>query len=302
MGDFVQPFEIEGKGVALRLVRGRFLRLDRALSEILGKHDYPPLVAGLLGETLCLAALLAAALKYDGIFTLQARGAGPVKLLVADVASHGALRAYAQFDAAAMAALGPGPVSLPHLLGAGHLAFTVDQGEHTDRYQGIVELIGANLVECVQHYFRQSEQIAAGFHLALRRTDAGWQAGAIMLQRLPAPPTDGGDTAEDIDDAWRRAIAFLASAREAELLGPDPAMNALLYRLFHEDGVRVSSGHALRAECRCSAERVERMLRSLPEADLEDVVAAGFAEVTCEFCAAIYRFSPDALRAERADP
>src|SRR5207237_2704445 len=140
--------------------------------------------------------LLAGALKYDGVFTLQTKGDGPLHLLVADVTSTGNLRGYAQFDAArleraiaAQRAGGPALLgSVPRLLGAGYVAFTVDQGEHTDRYQGIVELQGASLAECAHHYFRQSEQLRAGIKLAVAR-DAGraWRAGGIMLQRLPTP-------------------------------------------------------------------------------------------------------------------
>ena len=153
--DYIRPFQIEGLGI-----RGRAVRLSAVADEIIHKHAYPAPVANLLAEMLTISAALAAALKYEGVFTLQTKSDGAVKLMVVDVTSAGAMRGYAQFDAEAVAAL-PADASLPRLLGGGYLAFTVDQGEDTDRYQGIVELIGADLVECVQHYFQQSEQLKA---------------------------------------------------------------------------------------------------------------------------------------------
>src|SRR5262245_6963293 len=200
--DLIQPFQIDASAIS-----GRLVRLGPALDEILTTHTYPDVIAEVLGDAMALAALLSTALKYEGIFTLQTKGGGPLSLLVADITSTGDLRGYAQFDPQATAALlsqaGPTP-SLPRLLGAGYLAFTVDQGPHTERYQGIVELIGASLAECVHHYFRQSEQFEAAIKLAAGRSapDGTWRAGALMLQRLP--PEAGA--AEDVEDGWRRAL------------------------------------------------------------------------------------------------
>lgn len=285
--DFVQPFQIEGHGV-----RGRMVRIDRAASQIIAKHAYPLPVARQLAEMMVLAATLAAMLKYDGVFTLQTKGNGALRLMVADVTSAGDIRGYAQFDAAAVAAIPPEQASLPRLTGGGYLAFTVDQGEHADRYQGIVELDGPDLVECIHHYFRQSEQMQAGFKLAVERHAGGWRAGAIMLQRVPREggmPGGGGDL--DEEDAWRRAMVLMASTRDDELTGPAVGFADLLYRLFHEDGVRIFPGHALQARCRCSAERVERVLHSLAPAELHDLAIDGNLDVTCEFCNSTYRFA-----------
>src|SRR5258706_12626383 len=190
--DQVQPFQIERGGT-----RGRLVRLGPLIDTVLAQHDYPEPVALLLAEMLSLAAALASALKFDGVFTLQTKGDGPIRLMVADVTSGGDVRGYAQFDAGRLSALtasaGPG-LSAPRPLGAGYLAFTVDQGVHTERYQGIVELTGATLVECIHHYFRQSEQLEAGIKLAVA-TDRGWCAGVLMLQRLPGE--GGHDEAEE---------------------------------------------------------------------------------------------------------
>jgi molecular chaperone Hsp33 len=265
--DLIQPFKIEGQAV-----RGRLVRLGPLIDTVLDRHQYPPIVAELLGETVALAAALAGALKYDGVFTLQTKGNGPIRLMVADVTSDGDVRGYAQFDAESLAAVvgeGDGAsLSVPRLLGAGYLAFTVDQGSHTERYQGIVELTGATLADCVHHYFRQ---------------------------RLP--PSAGA--ADEVEDGWRRTLAFMASSTPEELLDARLAPNDLLYRLFHEDGVRVFATAGLRPGCRCSRERVERVLRSLPEDELETFKVDGRISVTCEFCSASYDFTDGEIAALR---
>jgi len=287
--DLIRPFQIDPFAL-----RGRLVRLGPVLDQVVGQHGYPEPVAAMLGEAMALAALLAGALKYEGIFTLQTKGDGPIGLLVADVTSSGAIRGYAQFDAEALEKVSGAGNSVPRLLGAGYLAFTVDQGEHTERYQGIVELEGANLAECAHHYFRQSEQIEAGIRVAAKRHVEGWRAGAVMIQRLP----DEGGTAEESeqnsdasDDGWRRALVLLGTCSDAELTDPALGSDALLFRLFHEEGVRVYPAQPLEAKCRCSRERIEDVLRSLPAEDLEHLAVEGTVEVTCEFCSTHYSFS-----------
>src|SRR5689334_8619431 len=288
--DFVRPFQIEALGI-----RGRAVRLSGAVDEIVHKHAYPEPVARLLTEMLTVAAALASALKYEGVFTLQTKSEGAVKLMVVDVTSDGAMRGYAQFDKDAVAAL-PADASLPRLLGGGYLAFTVDQGEDTDRYQGIVELTGADLVECVQHYFQQSEQLKAGFKLAAAAPNGHWRTGVIMLQRLPAG--ENPVATEAADESWLHAMTLLASCTSKELLDPKLPIDDLLYRLFHEDGVRVFKGQAPRAQCRCSRQRVESVLKSLPQDELKELEVDGALEVTCEFCNSKYRFRLSDLAAQ----
>lgn len=303
-GDLILPFQIEATHL-----RGRLVRLGPALAEVLRHHDYPALIKQSLGELLALAAALSAALKYEGIFTLQIKGNGPVKLMVADATHAGDLRGYAQFDAEAVAKLAKASErpSVPKLFGAGYLAFTVDQGQHTDRYQGIVELTGGSLADCVHHYFQQSEQLQAALLVASQAAPdgSGWYAGALMLQRLPSEgghesggESDMGDpgaVGEEAEDGWRRALALMASCSVAELTDPTLAPEALLYRLFHEDGIRVYRPVPLAARCRCSRERVERMLRALPSDELESMAEEGQASVACEFCGRAYAFSKDEL-------
>ncbi|HUK09729.1 MAG TPA: Hsp33 family molecular chaperone HslO [Stellaceae bacterium] len=296
--NLVQPFEIEPYGV-----RGRLVRLGSVLDTILRQHEYPRAVGTMLGQSIAVAVALSSALKYDGIFTLQTKGDGPIRLLVADVTSAGAVRGYAQYDAQRLAravAEGASADSVPRLLGAGYLAFTVDQGEDTERYQGIVALEGPTLAQCVHHYFRQSEQIATGIKVAIElQEDDRWRGGALLVQRLPFEERQVLEAdREAIDDNWRRTLMLAGSSTSAELTARDLDPDALLYRLFHEDGVRVFRRHAVRAECRCSRARIERVLRSLPEVERSNLGDAdGTVTVTCEFCNRTYRFDAEAVAA-----
>ena len=281
--DLVQPFQIDGLAL-----RGRLVRLGPALDRILSRHTLAAPVAGMLGEAVAVAAALAGALKYEGMFTLQTKGDGPIRMMVADVSSKGALRGYVQTDETKLAAVEigrQGPV--PALLGHGHLAFTVDQGEHSERYQGIVALEGATLAQCVQQYFRRSEQVEAGILVAAAETASGWRAGALMIQRLP-PANENVRPAED--EAWHRAMVLMSSLTAEELVDPALSREALLYRLFHEDGVRVWPPGALVDSCRCSRARVEQVLRLLPREDLADMMVEGRVTVKCEFCGVDYGF------------
>ena len=298
--DLIQPFRIDPYAL-----RGRLVRLGPTIDRILSQHAYPEPVAAMLGEAITLAIVLAGALKYDGIFTLQTKGDGPIRLMVADVSTAGAVRGYAQYDPAkletALSGAAPGVPSVPRLVGSGYIAFTVDQGDDTDRYQGIVELAGTTLAECAQHYFHQSEQIQAGITLSVGRAGhrGAWRAGGLMLQRVP-PEGGYGVIADDVEDGWRRAMVLMSSATAAELVDPDLSPHRLLFRLFHEDGVRVYDTHSLEARCRCSRERIEGILRLFSPDELDEMRQEGVTTVTCEFCNQSYIFDEADLDRIRA--
>lgn len=291
----VLPFQVR----ALDL-RGRLVRLGAAVDSMLAGHDYPPAVATLLAETLALAAILASSIKYDGIFTLQIRGDGPVRLIVTDVTSDGNLRGYAQYDGPAVdetVAAAPrldNPVQ--RLLGAGTLAFTVDQGPDTDRYQGVVALEGGTVAECAHAYFRQSEQLLTGIKIAVARprNGTGWRVGGLMVQRLPGTlMPDGFSDAdpEEAEDNWRRAVILMSTASDGELTDPALQMADLIWRLYHEDGAEAFPPRPLRFGCRCSRERIVGVLRSFPRAEIAAMKEDDEAVmVKCEFCATEYRF------------
>lgn len=296
-GDLVQPFRIEALGL-----RGQLVRLGPALEAILGPHGYPVRVAGMVAETLALAAVLANALRFDGIFTLQAQGDGPLGMVLADVTNKGDMRSYARFDAERIeAARGGAGGAVPGLLGAGHLSFTVDQGPDGERYQGICALEGASLADCAHHYFRQSGELETAIMLANTvaggtNGGGGARAAALMIQRLASAGAADGDE-EPADEDWRRAVILMSSATAGEMLDPAVTPDQLLYRLFHEDGVRVFRTRPLRHACRCSLDKVATTLRAFPQAEIEAMAEDGAVTVTCEFCKADYRFDEAALGA-----
>ncbi len=291
--DLIQPFVLE-----VSALRGRLLRAGPLVDTILTRHDYPAPVAALLGEFLALAGVLSSLLKFDGFFTLQTKSDGPVGLLVADMTTGGELRGYCEFDAVrlqALAAACGGTPSARALMGEGYMAFTVDQGTHTERYQGIVELSGESLTDFLQHYFRQSEQLKTAVKLAAGQVDGAWRAGGLLLQQLPEEEADTVPLANDEEDGWRRALVLMASCTDRELLEPTLSAHDLLYRLFHAERVRVFEPRPFLAGCRCSRERIERILRSLPRVDVDEMKVDGEIVMTCQFCNIAFRFDESAL-------
>ena len=210
-GDFILPFQVEELGV-----RGRLVRLEKTVQDLTGDGRYPDDVAVLLATTTALSATLASGLKYEGIFTLQAQGNGPVSLLLADMTSDGDMRGYAKYVADAL----PGPddagAMVPRLLGAGHLAFTVDQGPDTDRYQGITELSGGTLADCAQTYFRDSEQLETAVVLDAGRDVKGLiRAGAFIVQKMPDQTVDPG-IRDNNQETWRETAVLAATRTVAQ--------------------------------------------------------------------------------------
>lgn len=301
--DLIQPFQLESGDDGEAKLSGRLARLGDAVDDALRRHDYPEPVAELLGEALALSVTLAGALKFDGIFTLQVQGDGPVSLLLADVqtadgAERYVVRGYAKYDDEALAKHSADD----SLLGEGYFALTVDQGTHTDRYQGMVEITGTTLAECAQHYFRQSQQMDAAVTLSAGRTgpDDAWRAGAIMVQRIADDPNVQLPS-DDGDDTWRRVMMLMATGTETEMLDPALTAERYLFRLFHEEGVRVTDPRPVARGCRCSSERVFNVLVQLPRDDLYDLAVDGNLEVTCEFCSETYRFTPEAVEARAVE-
>jgi molecular chaperone Hsp33 len=295
--DQALPFQLDALGV-----RGRLVRLGPTLDDIIERHGYPLAVARPLAEAMVLCAALATSLKYDGIFTLQISGDGPIRLLVTDLTTDGALRGYAQFDSWKLAvALGAGNHDapegyVPKLFGRGRLSFTVDQGQHTERYQGVVPLEGATLADCAHTYFRQSEQLPTGIKIAAQRTvDDGvghWRAAALMVQQMPEFDAGRIDVdREQREDDWRRAVILMASATEAEMLDANLRGTTLLYRLFHQERPRQFERRPFVARCRCSRQRIDRVLRSIRREELGDMRdPSGRVVVKCEFCSTEYAY------------
>jgi molecular chaperone Hsp33 len=308
--DAVLPYEVD----ALDL-RGRLTRLGPTLDDILTKHDYPTPVGKLLGEAIVLTTLLGSSLKFDGRFILQTQSDGPVSFLIVDFKAPDRLRAYARFDAGR---LKDGQDS-GSLLGKGHLAMTIDQGPDMSRYQGLVALDGGSLEDAAHEYFLRSEQIPTRVRIAVGEEWRGgdgprhrWRAGGMLMQFLPKAPERArqadlhpGDAPEGTvahtvaeDDAWVEGQSLIATVEDVELIDPDLSGERLLYRLFHERGVRVFKPLALKAQCSCSREAVASMLKSFEPKDRAEMVKDGKVEVTCEFCSSVYQFTPQEAGAE----
>ena len=290
--DLVAAFQIEGWPL-----RGRIVRLGAAVDEVLSRHDYPEPVANLLGEACALAALVGSSLKFEGRLIVQAQGDGPVSLVVADYDTTGALRGYCSFDAERLAEVSGGFArpGARTLLGGGVFIMTIDQGPDMDRYQGITPIEGETLALCAEQYFAQSEQTPTRVRLAVGQADVGqgpqWRAGGMLIQNIAEDDARG-----PTQEAWMRTQALFETVGEDELIDPQLSSNHLLFRLFHEDGVRVFGPSPLRAFCRCSQERIETVLKSFEAAEREDMVEDdGKIRVTCEYCSRVYAVAPNDL-------
>jgi len=313
--DHVVPFTLE----ALQC-RGRVVRLGPAIDTILTRHNYPEPVTRLLGEAIVLAALIGSSLKFEGRFILQTQTDGPVSMIVVDLDTPDGLRACAKFDEEAVrAASAESDVSASRLLGKGHLAMTIDQGTHMERYQGIVALQGDGFEAAARHYFLQSEQIPTEVRLAVaehaqRGDRPRWRASGILTQFLPAGdtrhmldlPGDGdfsnpgtADPHSGEPEGWIEAKALLSTLGDAELVDPDVSPERLLFRLFHEARLRLFSPEPLEARCTCSAERIEDMLmQNFSTQERLDMAVDGEIEVVCEFCSTAYHFTPGQFEAK----
>jgi molecular chaperone Hsp33 len=261
--DLVAAFQIEGQPV-----RGRLVRLGAAVDDVINRHDYPEAVANLLGEACALAALVGASLKFEGRLILQAQGDGPVAYVVADYDTTGALRGYCRYDASRVAEASNGFArpGAKTLLGEGVFIMTIDQGPTSERYQGVTPIEGETLALSAEHYFA------------------------------------GDETRGSTEDAWETAQAYIATLGEDELIDPTITPERLLYRLFHETGVRMFEPKPLRAFCRCSQHRIEGVLKSFPAAERAEMIEPdGVIRVTCEYCSRTYDIEPAAVGADRDD-
>lgn len=290
--DLVATFQIEDQPV-----RGRITRLGPAIDEVLTRHAYPEAVANLLGEACALAALVGSSLKFDGRLIVQAQGSGPVAYVVADYDTGGALRGYCRFDAERVAKASEGFVrpGAGTLLGGGVFIMTIDQGPQMDRYQGVTAIEGETLALCAETYFAQSEQIPTRVRLAVGQADVGegfhWRAGGLLIQNIAEDATRG-----ETREAWTRAQAFFETLGEDELLDPALSSERLLFRLFHEDGVRLLPATPLNGFCRCSHERIVEMLQTFPPEERAQMVEPdGQIHVTCEYCSRVYALEPAAV-------
>lgn len=306
--DAVIPFQVKELDI-----RGRAVQLGETLNSILTRHQYPEPVSTLLAEALVLTVLLGTSLKLKGKFILQTHSNGPVNMLVCDFSPPSSLRGYARFDKEQLKqATANDQISSATLLGRGTLAFTIDQGIHTQPYQGIVALEGENLQEASHTYFDQSEQIPTDIRLAVAilvnrdqhgKPQKSWRAGGILAQLLPQESShykiyESDEKREEIrthdrlKDQWQEAKALMATIESAELTDPQVGSKQLLFRLFHEQGVRVFNPFSLVDQCSCSRGKIKEILEGFPTDERNKMVQNKYISVKCEFCSTTHRFKP----------
>lgn len=294
--NLVTIFQLDGTDV-----RGRAVHMGGALAQAIGTNRYPDEVAKLLGEAMMIAAIVARALKFQGRLVIQCHGTneGAVSLLMADCTTEGHIRGYARWDEARLKMIrldnrNPGADTL---LGGGTFSMTIDQGPDMDQYQGLAEIKGSSLAESAEHYFAQSEQVPTRMRLACGQAqipggEPHWRGGGMMIQRI------AGDSARgDTDEGWTTAKALFDTITDAELIDPNLSQDDLLYRLFHENGVRVIDRAPVMAKCTCSRARLQATLDSFDKAALEDMAEDGKIVATCEFCSENYIFPLDSIQA-----
>lgn len=292
--DQVLPFQVGDSAV-----RGRIVRLSGSIDQILSAHPFSEIVARLVGEAAVMVTLMGSSLKFDGKLIFQVQGDGPVAMVVSDYHAKGDLRATASLSEEQPLPEGPNP-AIPLLLGTGHVAMTVDQGPDMERYQGVTPLEGESLEEAIVAYFDQSEQIPTAIKLAVGKIAVPggreyWRAGGIIAQFVPGEggTRERGESmamAEQDQESWNRAEAFLNTTKADELLDPNLSAENLLYRLFHEDGVRIFDPNPVMANCGCNREKIMAVLSRYSEDNLADMIEDGVIRVSCDFCRTDYIF------------
>ena len=311
--DTVLPFQLDRSDI-----RGRVVRLDGVLQQVLKQHAYPSQIEALVAEAALLTSLIGQMIKLRWKLSLQIRGSGPVRLIATDYygptddGQPARIRAYAGYDATALIA-GKDPFSM---IGDGYFAILIDQGEGTVPYQGITPIAGKSLSSCAETYFAQSEQLPTRFSLSFGQSQLpgqapSWRGGGVMLQHMPkASPFVAADAgsgeggllapsdllAGDDGENWMRANILLDTVEEIELIGPTVQPTDLLVRLFHEEGPRVFDAQPIRFGCSCSADHVRKSLSIYPASDIEEMITPeGIVTADCQFCGAHYEFDPAEL-------
>jgi molecular chaperone Hsp33 len=293
IADFVLPFELEGAGL-----RGRLVRMDAVSTRALSAHPLPEAAQRILAEALGLSALLGSSLRFEGRLSVQLKGDGPLNLLATDYFAGGGLRGYARLDDKRFADMGR-PEDFAKLVGAGVLAITIEPKKGAQPYQGLVPLSPDGLSASAETYFAQSEQLPTMLKLAAgpvysAEAGHGWRSGAFMVQAVPGQQADTTDESDD----WKRITLFLKTLEDYELLDTAVPAESVLWRLFHDDEVRVRASQPLRFECSCRAENIRSVLRAYSAEELKDLPDPdGVIRTRCEFCGNVYEFPLETLTA-----
>jgi molecular chaperone Hsp33 len=295
--DFVLPFDLPRIGL-----RGRLVRLDAVSTRALAAHPLPEEAQRVLAEALTLSVLLGSVLKLEGRLSVQTKGDGPLSLAVADFFAGGGVRGYARLDEERYAALEPPKRNFAGLVGEGVLAITIEPKLGAPSYQGLVQLSADSLAASAETYFVQSEQLPTMLKLAagtIYRSGegSGWRSAGLMVQAVPGKVSD--DVRET--DDWQRVALFLQTLEPYELLDTSLAAETVLWRLFHEDEIRVHAAQPLSFECTCNADKVLPVLTSYPAEELPTLADPdGVVRARCEFCGNTYEFPLAELAQQKA--
>ncbi len=308
--DLVLPFQLDGANA-----RGRIARFDTTLNTIIDQHDYPPAVLMLLAEAVMLSALIGQTIKLRWKLSLQIRGDGPIRLIATDYfapsTADGAakIRAYASFDKDRMPEETGAETDNETLeasfkkIGQGAFAILIDQGQGMTPIKGITPLSGASLSSCAETYFHQSEQLPSRFVVKIgtpkkanpKATSPSWSVAGMMVQHLAANSADTTDAAQKGED-WQRTLAHLNTLESAELLDKTLPHETLLYRLFHQESLRIFPTQAVEFGCTCSKSRVKQALSIYSAKDIEKMTLPdNTLTADCQFCGAHYTLSPDSV-------
>lgn len=275
-------------------VRGEYVHLDATFQAALVRHDYPPIVANVLGQAMAATVLLGATVKFEGSLILQLQGKGPMTLLVVQLFSNGSLRGLANWKDEVL----PDTDQLSALFGEGHLVITIEASINTngqirrkqsERYQGIVELGEGNIAQALEGYFQQSEQLSTRLWLSVNDQ----HAAGLLIQAMPSnEPQQLGDDQE----SWNRISILSNTITHDEMMGLP--FRELMHRLYHEEDIRVFDPEIVRFRCTCSRTRIEELLRGLGADEVRDILQeTDKVEVDCEYCKQHYSF--DAVDVEK---
>jgi len=275
----VIPFQLRNN-----TVRGNIVRLQTVVSEIVKRHEYPANIESLFADTLSITACLGSRMKHEGVFTIQAKGSGDVSTLFSDITSEGFLRGYVNL----ISDFSNIESNLKSLMGSGHVSFTLDQGKHTKRYQGIVSLEEPSMSEITELYFNNSEQLETKFltfnYFDIEKNNRKnlFSAGLIMLQKMPVKNSFDEENNEEI---WQNSLNFLSTLGKEEFLSTNLTTEEILYRLFNELEVTVYDEIIIKDQCRCSEEKIKFAIENLSKKELREIADEnGNVKVICEFC------------------
>ena len=279
LNNHVIPFQLSNN-----TIRGNIVRLQTVVSEIVKRHEYPANIESLFADTLSITACLGSRMKHEGVFTIQAKGTGDVNTLFSDITSDGFLRGYVGLSSGFVTE----ESNLNSLMGSGHVSFTLDQGKHTKRYQGIVSLEEPSMSKITELYFNNSEQLETKFltfnYFDIEKNNRKnlFSAGLIMLQKMPVKNSFDEESNEEI---WQNSLNFLSTLGKEEFLSTNLTSEEILYRLFNELEVTVYEKIIIKDQCRCSDEKIKFVIENLSKKELRKIADEnGNVKVVCEFC------------------